>query len=88
MLGILSIAKPRADKCKAGLSVVAKYGWMAGVTLNPQLPVGAESKWPPAPVLSSLDSQSKKVMCTVVNMKQELRKRQAKRGGMCGRGNP
>lgn len=26
MLDILSTAKPRADKCKAGLSVVAKYG--------------------------------------------------------------
>lgn len=24
MLGILSVAKPRTDKCKAGLSVVAK----------------------------------------------------------------
>lgn len=26
MLDILSTAKPRADKCEAGLSVVAKYG--------------------------------------------------------------
>lgn len=34
----------------------------------------------------AISSQSKKAMCTVVSMKHGLRKRQAKRGGMCGCG--